>query len=59
MDRDGRGGVVRVGRVDQDVVERNARCLLDPLGRPVEDVAIDHEHVAGDQSDLPFEEGPG
>ncbi len=51
VDRDGRRGVVRVGRVDQDMVERDAGRLLDPPGGPVEDVALDHQHVAGDQGD--------
>ena len=42
-----------VRRVDQDVIERDARLALDPPRGAVEDVAIDHQHVALDEGDLP------
>jgi hypothetical protein len=43
---------VRMGGIDQDMVERDSRCLFDSPGRSVKDVSIYHEHVAGDQGDL-------
>ena len=51
VDRHRRRGVVRMGRVDEDVIKRNSRFPLQPSGRAIEDVALDHEHVAGDQRD--------
>ena len=52
VNRGRRGCVMGVGGVDQDMVERDAGRLFDSPGRPVEHVAIDHQHVAGDERDL-------
>ena len=52
VNRGRRRGVVGVGGVDQDMVERDSGRLLDSPGRPVEHVAIDHQHVARDERDL-------
>ena len=41
---------MRVGGVDQDVVEGDPRLLGDPPRRVVQDVAPEHHDVAGDQA---------
>ena len=53
MDGHRGGRMVSVGCVDQNVVEWHARRLFDAFGGPVEDVSIDHQHVACDQGNFP------
>ena len=52
VEGDGCWRAMRVRGIDQDVVEGNAELALDPPGRHVKNVAVEHEHVASDQSDL-------
>jgi hypothetical protein len=47
-----RGRVVRVRGIDQHVVEWDPGRLLDPVRSRIQDVALDHEDITGDERDL-------
>ena len=46
-----RRGTVRMCCIDQYMIEWNAKFMLDAPGGLVEDVAVEHEDVAGDECD--------
>ena len=52
VNRHGGRGVMRVRRIDQNVIKRNSGLPLQPPGGAIEDVALDHQHVAGDEGGL-------